>query len=140
MSASYTFAIPGPPKGKGRPRFARIGKGVRAYTDTATESYEAKVATLARPAGVQPLEGPVMVVLTFVLPRPLRLGRRSDPDDEIPAPARPDLDNLVKSVLDGLNGVAWADDGAVTPVMARKRYTAKGRAPEVRVSLCEDPT
>ena len=37
------FTVLGEPKGKGRPRFARIGNGVRAYTPKETENYEAYV-------------------------------------------------------------------------------------------------
>ena len=34
------FEIVGEPKGKGRPRFARIGNGVRSYTPKETHNYE----------------------------------------------------------------------------------------------------
>lgn len=41
-----------------------------------------------------------------------------------PHAQRPDLDNLVKLVLDALNGVAWADDGQVSHVIASKSRIA----------------
>jgi Holliday junction resolvase RusA-like endonuclease len=34
-----------------------------------------------------------------------------------------DLDNLIKSICDSLNGIAWVDDKQVTEIMA-KRYKA----------------
>ena len=37
---------------------------------------------------------------------------------------RPDVDNLVKAVLDGLNGIAFKDDCQVVEVHATKGYTS----------------
>lgn len=36
---------------------------------------------------------------------------------------RPDTDNIEKSVLDGLNGIAWADDSLACEIVARKKWT-----------------
>ena len=38
------------------------------------------------------------------------------------APGRPDIDNYLKAVLDGCNGVAFLDDSQVVAVYATKRY------------------
>ena len=35
---------------------------------------------------------------------------------------RPDLDNVIKIVLDALNGHAWHDDGQVIEIHACKKY------------------
>jgi Holliday junction resolvase RusA-like endonuclease len=45
--------------------------------------------------------------------------------------ARKDIDNMIKLVLDSLNGVAWADDVQVNTVLARRVYTVKHRARSV---------
>lgn len=129
----HVFTIPGPPKGKGRPRFVRATG--HTFTDAQTASYEAKVGTYARAAGIQPISEPVGLIIHAVLPRPKRLLRRADPDGEMWAPSRPDLDNLVKAILDGLNGIAWVDDAQVVEIVARKLFAAKGAPPEVRVSI-----
>lgn len=40
---------------------------------------------------------------------------------------RGDLDNIVKSVLDGLNGVAWKDDAQVVEIRARRYSDTRER-------------
>ena len=35
---------------------------------------------------------------------------------------KPDIDNLIKSVMDSFNGVVYKDDGQVVSIQARKQY------------------
>ena len=37
---------------------------------------------------------------------------------------KPDINNIIKAVLDGLNGVAYEDDKQVVEAIGRKYYTA----------------
>lgn len=68
--------------------------------------------------GRGPMTGPLCVDLAFWLARP-----RSAPKKVIYPAKRPDLDKLVRSVLDGLTaGGAWQDDAQVVSLGARKRY------------------
>lgn len=127
------FTVPGAPRGKGRPRATIRGGRVATYTDAKTASYEALVALAARDAyRGPPLEGPVEVTVLVVLPRPARLRRRCDPTGLIPAPARPDVDNVVKAVLDGAAAL-WRDDGQVVDLHASKRYAEADGQPRVEV-------
>ncbi len=49
---------------------------------------------------------------------------------------KPDLDNIVKTVLDALNGVAYHDDGCVAEIKAHKRYVKwETETPGMRVKL-----
>ena len=45
----------------------------------------------------------------------------------------PDVDNILKIVLDGLNGVAYADDSQVVEAACRKHYDGEKEGLEVRV-------
>jgi Holliday junction resolvase RusA-like endonuclease len=45
---------------------------------------------------------------------------------------KPDADNVIKAICDGLNGVAWRDDVQVVDLRLRKRYAA---TPCVRVQI-----
>ncbi len=40
---------------------------------------------------------------------------------------KPDIDNVVKAVLDALNGVAYRDDTQVIELHVRKSYSEKPR-------------
>ena len=39
---------------------------------------------------------------------------------------KPDLDNLIKSILDACNGIVWSDDRIITRLIAEKIYGESG--------------
>jgi crossover junction endodeoxyribonuclease RusA len=90
------------------------------------------------------LGGPVQVRAWFWLPRPkghYRTGRNAHLLRD-GAPARPagtpDLDKLVRAVLDGLtDGGAWKDDGQVVELTARKLYVLPGLTPGCKIEITE---
>ena len=68
--------------------------------------------------------GPILVDVCFWLPRPKTLPKKV----ELPT-KRPDLDKLVRAVLDGLvEGGAFADDSQVVSLIATKDF-ATSRPP-----------
>lgn len=78
--------------------------------------WRATIALAAKDAGIPKREeGAVALTMTFTLPRPKTV-KREHPT--VP----PDLDKLVRSVLDALTGVAYRDDSQVTGIYAAKRY------------------
>lgn len=92
------IVIPGPPVPKGRPRSTRAG-GV--YTPQRTRDYEESVAWACRQARVAHGAGAVAVRIRFMARR-----------------GRGDIDNLAKSVLDGLvMGGAIDDDRQVVRLL-----------------------
>lgn len=78
--------------------------------------WRATIALKAKEAGCKPVEGPVRVNLIFHLKRPKTVKRL------FPIVA-PDLDKLIRGVLDGLTGVAYVDDAQVVDIFAQKVYT-----------------
>jgi Holliday junction resolvase RusA-like endonuclease len=72
-----------------------------------------------------PLDGALILLLTFYVPQPASVPRR-DRFTAMPI-KRPDLDNLFHKLCDSFNGVFWHDDSQITDVLARKRYPADGR-------------
>ncbi len=125
---SWTITVPGPPRGKGRPRFARVGMGVRTFTDARTESFEALVALCARTVlPREMLEPPIVVEIAAVLPLPKSKRKLAC----MPAPVKPDADNIAKAGLDGLS--AHFRDEHVTGLITTKRYAAEGEQPHTTI-------
>lgn len=135
--AVVRFTVPGEPVAKGRARaFIRGGK-IGHHTPDKTARYENLVRLVAKQAigAVKPLEGPISLLCTFWLPVPMSYSnkrRKACLNGSERHCKRPDIDNLLKSVKDGCNGVAWVDDCQVVEVSARKCY---GETPGVDVEI-----
>lgn len=115
--------IPGEPVSKGRARVAPHGG--RPYTPAKTRAYERQVGLVAMASGVRLVEGPVGLDVVAIWPIPASWPKaRREQALVVPEPkaSRPDADNVVKAVLDGLNGVAWVDDAQVAQLRIRKVY------------------
>jgi Holliday junction resolvase RusA-like endonuclease len=117
-----SFTITGPPTAKERPRFTSINGKVRAYTPKKSASYTNLVKLEAQKHITKPIEGPVGLYIHFYLPRPKRLIWKTKQMPAIYTDKRPDIDNLAKSVIDGLNNIAFRDDGQIAMLHIQKRY------------------
>jgi Holliday junction resolvase RusA-like endonuclease len=121
------IAVLGVPVAKGRPRFSK--ETGRAYTPAKTASFEAqlKYAALQVMGDRPPLEGPLEVEMTVVVPIapswPKKRQQAAREGREFPT-KKPDWDNFAK-VVDALNLVVWVDDGQVVDGRVRKRYGEK---------------
>ena len=124
------FQVEGDPKGKGRPRFSRVGSFTKVYTDKQTLSYEAMIAFFAKQAmGVTDLlETPVSVFLYVRLPVPQSYTKKRREaclrGTEKPC-KKPDIDNIAKTYLDAMNGVIFVDDTQVVDLHVKKLYSDK---------------
>lgn len=124
------FSMSGAPRGKGRPRTAVRGGFARVYTDARTRKYEASVASLAAiaMAGRPPFVGPLSVSLRFRLEPPKSMSKRERAAvlaGEQAYLGRIDADNAAKAVLDGMNGVAFADDVQIVRLFVVKVADAR---------------
>lgn len=120
----YFIKVPGIPVGKGRPRMTVRGGHATAYTPEKTVRYENLVRTTfvkEYPFAV-PLDVPVKVFIGAEFPIPKSWSKKKKASAKY-VTKKPDIDNIIKSVFDGLNGVAWTDDALVTVLEAGKRYT-----------------
>jgi len=121
------FTIPGDARGKGRPRMTTKGGFARSYTDAKTASYEGMIALAAHTAlnGAEALDGPLCVSVMVRMSPPASASKRARAAmlaGQIHPTKKPDLDNIIKAVLDGCNGVAFRDDALVCWINAGKRY------------------
>jgi Holliday junction resolvase RusA-like endonuclease len=123
-----TFEVAGNPVPKARARVVTKGKRRFAFTPKKVKDWETIVKTEAKKHFERPFALPVVVSLTFYMRRPKT--RRLD----FWVSTTPDLDNLEKSVLDGLNEVAYTDDKLVVVKSSSKRYVTNG-VPRVRITI-----
>lgn len=141
MTFSLTFHVDINPVPKGRPRFSKVGGFMRSYTPKKTSDYETEVRTQAQTVMTrEPLETPVAVYLYFRLPIPRSHSKKRQEaclnGSERPI-KKPDIDNLAKSVLDGLNGVIWRDDSQIVSLHLTKVYA---RNPGIDMLIREELT
>lgn len=135
MMEGLAFTIPGDPRGKGRPR-ATVFKGkdgvparARLYPDSKTVSYEnlVKIAAHAALAGRDPLDEALRIrVSVRMVPAASHSAKKRAAmlSGEIMPTKLPDIDNVVKAVLDGCNKVAFRDDALIVSLIASKSYSA----------------
>lgn len=123
------FFVPGPPKGKGRPRFGRTNDGhVVTYTPKETKEYEQfiRLCYWQNAHGKKPTEKPVAIRITICHPIPKSIGVTKYGEylaGTIRPTVKPDADNVTKIVMDALNELAWADDKQVVDIRASKYYS-----------------
>lgn len=137
MSA-ITFTVPGEPIGKGRPRFVRATG--RTYTPEKTVNYESlvrlcyrqQVSTEPFPAGI-----PLYMTVEVYQQIPKSVSKRKREamiGRKILPTKKPDCSNILKSIEDALNGVAYADDSQIVQVRVVKYF---GEFPSATVVIRE---
>ena len=119
-----TIFVPGEPKPQGsKDQFGREScKLLPAWRNL--------ISILAKQemAEMPPLDEALEVAITFIFPRPKNhfgTGKKADePKDSAPTYkiSRPDVDKLIRAVLDAGTGIIWVDDSNVVSVQADKRY------------------
>lgn len=132
----HSFVVPGTPRGKGRPRFFKRGGHVGTYTDDKTAAYENLVRLACGAVKGGPFTGPVRLTVRALFPIP-KSWSKAKRDAAGCHTSKPDLDNVVKAVKDGLTGSAWLDDSLVYSIDAKKFYTHF--EPRLEVFIKEEP-
>lgn len=119
------LVIPGRPRPGERAGTTPDG---RRYSQTNTRAVQSAVAEAWVYVNRRPkrIPGPIAVRVVAVYPRPRDHFRRGGGLSaaglraDYPTSTRADLDNLAKPVLDGLSGLAWADDHQVCELSVAK--------------------
>lgn len=139
MNELVTFAVPGEAVAKGRPRFSRNG---HTYTPEKTVNYENLVRVCYKEqVRRKPFERgiPLRMSVEVYMQIPKTASKKKQEamvGKKILPTKKPDCSNLLKSIEDGLNGVAYADDSQVVMEKVVKYY---GEYPEtiVRIGVFE---
>lgn len=118
----HEFKVHGEVRGQARPRIHPSGK--YCYKPAEDKRYERKIKEAYINSGGQHFGNKPLMMLVIshrVLPRSKPKSVKSEPDT-----LKPDASNILKSVEDALNGIAYYDDSQVIcaiPLKAnRKRY------------------
>ena len=117
------FIIAGKVQAKQRPRFT--GKFV--YTPKQTIEYEnwVKTSYLDKYSGQPIFENAlkVKIIAYYEIPKSISNKKKLQMlHNEIFPTIKPDTDNIAKSILDSLNGIAFLDDKQVVSLAVEKRY------------------
>ena len=132
----YKFEVTEKAVGKARPRYS--ARTHRMYTPIKTSSFEEKVRNaflekynIQTELSEKPID--VIIKIWFKTPKSLSKKKKSallyTPYDK-----KPDCDNLAKSILDALNGLAYKDDKQVTYLSIEKMY---GEENKIEIDLEE---
>ena len=121
----YEFEVPGKVIGKGRPRLNSY-TGV-VYTPTKTKDYETLVEQyfLLKYPRFKILEGriKVSIIAYFSIPKATKKADINEMlENNISPTKKPDIDNIVKVVLDSMNKFAFKDDNQITKIDVEKKY------------------
>lgn len=121
----------GAPQGKARPRFRSCGKFVQTYTPKNTMKYETQIKNEyylqdGRYYNEEPLC--IIIVAYYEIPKSWSKKKRDLAFcNQLKPMVKPDLDNVIKVVLDALNKVAYADDKQICRIVAEKKYSIMPR-------------
>lgn len=121
------FIVYGRPYGKARPRRGKF----MIYNPKQNYEYEDKVRKAylaAENAPREPTEDAIWINVTLVFPIPKstpKKKREAMLEGKAFPLIRPDVDNCLKSIMDGLNGLAYRDDKQVVLTRTEKKYGEK---------------
>ena len=126
----YEFEVPGKVIGKGRPRLNSY-TGV-VYTPTRTKDYESLVEQyfLLKYPRFKALEGriKVSIIAYFSIPKTTKKADINEMlENNISPTKKPDIDNIVKSILDSMNKFAFKDDNQITKLEVEKKYALEDK-------------
>lgn len=114
------------------------------YDPPKSKAYKQMVAAAVRSHmnlnGIQTITEPIAVHLNFYFTPPKSYSKkriRAIESKEELFTKKPDLDNLVKSVTDGMNGIMYEDDSQIVGLTAGKHYGYKDYV-DVKVQIITD--
>lgn len=120
------FTVVGKIQPKQRPRFVRMGKFIQTYTPKPTLDYQKLVGdSYTEKYGDEKLTGALVVEIDafFNVPKSYSKKKKAELRGKPNTQHNGDIDNVAKSVLDGLNGIAYDDDTIIYDLHIRKFYS-----------------
>jgi Holliday junction resolvase RusA-like endonuclease len=135
---AYQGILQGPPVAMGRPRFTKTGRAYTAQTSRTYKDEQVKNLLAAKGEEWAPLDGILRIQVSFIHPRTknLHLMRGELPQGRIWRPKKPDLDNLLKMVLDIITqSEIWIDDNRVVSLSCEDYYCGENEEAHTLFSI-----
>jgi Holliday junction resolvase RusA-like endonuclease len=138
------FTVLGTPAPQGSKKgYVVNGRAVIVEDSKRTKPWrqDVQAAALAAIGDRPPLEGPLEVTVVFRMPRPGYHFRTGQHAGELKpgAPAyvdkKPDVDKLVRALLDSLTKVVWRDDAQVAVLVVGKEYATAPARPGADITV-----
>ncbi len=123
------FTVVGEPKGKGRPKFAKVGNFVKTYTPDQTVIYEnlVKIEFQRQCKNIKfgdYDELKMTINAYYSIPKSASKKKTNLMlEGKIRPTKKPDIDNIIKVIADSLNGIAYRDDAQIVELVATKNYS-----------------
>lgn len=122
----YEFEVPGNIVGKARPR-VNTNTG-RAYTPTKTKDYEYLVEQyfILKYPKFEPIKNRTKVTIKAYFEIPKSTNKKQKEEmlkNNISPTKKPDIDNIIKIILDSMNKFAFEDDNQITKIDVEKIYS-----------------
>lgn len=119
------------PVEQARPRAAYIGRRIIMYDPEKVKKFKKELSQLAKiHYRDEPLDGALEIEIYFYRQVQKSLSKKECArrlSGEHRPTVKPDLDNYIKSALDGLNGILWTDDARIVNLHAHKYYSDRPR-------------
>ena len=128
----FILEVEGNPCSQKRHRHAKRGRRIITYAPSSEDKKKFKMQVQSKIKG-KPLKRPISLVLCFYMKRPkkhYRTGKFAHilkKNSPVVCIQKPDIDNLIKFVLDACNDLLWEDDKLVYEIQARKVYSKRPR-------------
>ena len=126
-----SFTIHGNPSPKGSltrmPNGGMVGAGTAASRKRQGDwRTDVKQAALQAMGERQPTRDPIRLMVDFMLPYPQSSVRKYQLG-WLPCTKKPDIDKLLRALLDPMTGVVWVDDAQVVTTTMNKSYAWDGQ-------------
>jgi Holliday junction resolvase RusA-like endonuclease len=132
--------IPGEPVAQGRGRIVKVGGFSRIADPKKSRDWKATaqihmLEARERWKVPEPLTVPLEVHIAAFWICPKSSERKMKPRPQEWRAKKPDIDNIIKAVLDAGNGVLWQDDNLVVRVIGEKFQAPQGGSPRIEVTV-----
>ena len=131
MKTVYELFIPGVPKAQPRPRMTKTG---HVYTPDSAKAWKEAIMAECMARCKNVITQPVKLTVRFFFPVP----KNKKKECNIPHAKKPDVDNLLKAVMDAMTAAkVWKDDALVYSSSADKWYGTATGAVKIIVEVME---